>query len=320
MQRVWGGDTLGRLYHRQLPEQRMPVGESWELSDRPEAETIVDGGPWRGLGLHQLWRDHRCAVFGRDLEHHPSHRFPLLLKILDAREKLSLQVHPPATVASRFNGEPKDEFWFIADAAPEATIFAGLEPGIDRAALRDAIRSGNVATVVRQLQPTSGQCLSLPSGRVHALGAGLLVFEIQQNSDTTFRVFDWNRPGLDGQPRPLHVDESLECIDFDDNETRMIDPQPDQPLTHSPYFDIRLRHSPDSLGKPTASAVIVAVIEGSLVARLDPAETSRIPSHDPSVTLIAGDFCLLPADRPGTTWTAQTTSTRWLEIRLHPEA
>src|SRR5208282_2442170 len=130
-----------------------------------------------------------------------SRRFPLLVKILDAQEKLSLQVHPPAPLAAKLGGEPKTEMWYIAAAKPGAELYAGLKRGVTRRQFEQAIRDATVAECFHRLQVRAGDALFLPSGRVHALGAGLVVFEIQQNSDTTYRVFDWDRVGLDGKPR-----------------------------------------------------------------------------------------------------------------------
>ena len=143
-------------------------------------------------------------------------KFPLLIKILDAQEKLSLQVHPPADKAAQLSGEPKTEFWYVADAAPGAELFVGLKKGTTRAEFERKIKDGTVADCVQQIPVQKGDAMFLPSGRVHALGGGNVIFEIQQNSDTTYRVFDWNRVGLDGKPRELHIKESLASINFDD--------------------------------------------------------------------------------------------------------
>ena len=154
-------------------------------------------------------------------------RFPLLCKILDAREKLSLQVHPPAR--ARHLGDPKTEMWYIAAAAPEAELFVGLKAGITPEAFAEAVRHGMVDACFHRIAVTAGDAMFLPSGRVHAIGAGLVIFEIQQNSDTTFRVHDWNRVGLDGKPRELHVTQSLESIDFADVEPLLIEATPALP-------------------------------------------------------------------------------------------
>jgi mannose-6-phosphate isomerase len=213
MERVWGGRTLEHAYQRQLPEGG-PIGESWEVVDRDAEQSVVVGGPLDGLTLHDLWTRHRSEVFGAHAPDAP--RFPLLVKILDARDRLSIQVHPPAAVASELSGEPKTEMWYIAQADPEAALFVGVKPGIDAAAFERAIESGTVEDVVHRIPVRTGDFIVVPSGRVHAIGAGLLIVEIQQNSDTTYRVYDWGRPGIDGKPRALHVEQSLRCIDFSD--------------------------------------------------------------------------------------------------------
>src|ERR1039458_7173750 len=149
-------------------------------------------------------------------------RFPLLCKILDAREKLSLQVHPPANKAKKLKGEPKTEMWFITDAAPDASLYVGLKCGVTRTEFEKKISDGSVADCFHRIPVRAGDAMFLPSGRVHAIGAGLVIFEIQQNSDTTYRVFDWNRVGLDGKPRELHVAQSLASIDFNDFEPALV--------------------------------------------------------------------------------------------------
>lgn len=217
-QRVWGGRTLQTDFHRPLPDDGAPYGESWEVVDRPEAMSTVSTGDGALIGqtLASLWKNHRSEVFG---EHAPAgERFPLLLKILDCRERLSLQVHPPATAAAELGGEPKTEMWYVAAADPDAELYVGLRAGVTRDSFEQSIRDGSAEQQVHRISVNTGDFLFIPSGRLHAIGGGLLIYEIQQNSDTTYRVFDWNRVGLDGQPRQLHVEESLRCIDFDDVE------------------------------------------------------------------------------------------------------
>jgi mannose-6-phosphate isomerase class I len=142
--------------------------------------------------------------------------------LLDADQKLSLQVHPPSSIAAQLGGEPKTEMWFIAHAEPGAELYVGLRRGVTRALFERKIADGTVADCFHRLAVQRGDVMFLPSGRVHALGAGLVIFEIQQNSDTTYRVFDWNRVGLDGKPRDLHIEQSLACIDFNDFEPGLV--------------------------------------------------------------------------------------------------
>ncbi|MGC1479191.1 MAG: type I phosphomannose isomerase catalytic subunit [Chthoniobacterales bacterium] len=222
MERVWGGRRLESLLGKSLPPGE-PVGESWELVDRDEAQSVVHSGPLKGSTLHDLWTQHRVEVFGQAHADHPSARFPLLIKLLDARERLSVQVHPPAHAAAALNGEPKTEAWYFLDCLPGASIYAGLKRGATRADLESAISNGTVEDVIARQPVQSGDSIFIPSGRLHAIGEGCLIVEVQQNSDTTYRVFDWNRTGLDGSPRQLHIDESLASIDFDDFEPELTD-------------------------------------------------------------------------------------------------
>ena len=212
-ERVWGGRRIAELFGRSLPEG-VPIGESWELSDRPEGVSVIANGPWAGRDLRWLMDQHGAAVLGRPVD--SGERFPWLVKILDARDDLSLQVHPPPHRAADLRGEPKTELWYFAATRPGARIYAGLNPGVSRKEFEQRIRDGSVAGCFHVESPRAGDAMFVPSGRVHALGAGNVVFEIQQNSDTTYRVFDWNRPGLDGRPRELHIGPSLESVDFSD--------------------------------------------------------------------------------------------------------
>lgn len=227
MDRVWGGRRLEQLYHKKLlPGAR--VGESWEIVDREEAQSVVHDGPLRGQTLHELWTHRREEIFGTDLE--DSARFPLLVKMLDAQERLSLQVHPPAEMAAGLGGEPKTEMWYVAHAEAGADVFAGLAAPSSRAQFEEALHAGRAAELVQRLPVQEGDAIFIPSGRIHAIGAGCLIVEIQQNSDTTYRVFDWNRLGLDGRPRTLHVEESLQATDFGD-VCPALQPQTEGPVT-----------------------------------------------------------------------------------------
>jgi mannose-6-phosphate isomerase len=219
MERVWGGRELEKVYNRQLPNATSPFGESWEIVDRPEAQSLVSHGPMAGCSLHELWSTRREEIFGEGFPDYP--RFPILIKVLDARDDLSIQVHPPADLAVTLGGEPKTEMWFIADCDSGSKLYVGLKNGVTRQDFEEAIATGTVAESVHAIYPQPGDSIFIASGRLHAIGAGFLIHEIQQNSDTTYRVFDWNRYGLDGKPRELHVAESLASIDFEDFEPKM---------------------------------------------------------------------------------------------------
>jgi mannose-6-phosphate isomerase len=156
------------------------------------------------------------VLFGDGLP--DTRRFPLLCKILDAQDRLSIQVHPPAAIADKLGGEPKEEMWYVMDALLDSDLYLGFKAGVTRATFEQSLRDCTVAEQVHHVAVKKGDAIHIPSGRVHAIGAGNVIVEVQQNSDTTYRVFDWNRYGLDGRPRELHVDESLASINFHDVE------------------------------------------------------------------------------------------------------
>lgn len=254
-ERVWGGRRLADLPGRTLPQNK-PIGESWELSDRADAQSIVDSGPYAGMTLHELWIHHRVEVFG-DVADTP--RFPLLAKILDARETLSVQVHPPAAMAAELKGEPKTEMWRVLQADPGAELFAGFRKGVTRAEFEAAISGGDVAALLHRIQAREGDTLFVPSGRCHALGGGCLVVEIQQNSDTTYRVFDWNRVGLDGRPRELHIADSLRSIDFGDHE-----PALNEGVVECDHFRAEQWDIQDAVTDPGPGCAIFTVLNGAV--------------------------------------------------------
>jgi mannose-6-phosphate isomerase len=300
-ERVWGGRTLETLYGKSLPPH-VPIGESWEITDRQGDESVILNGPLAGRTLRSVVEQHRKAILGRASATHDG-RFPLLCKILDAREKLSLQVHPPAHVGHL--GEPKTEMWYIAAADPGAELFVGLKSGVTRSAFEEAISRGTVADCVHRLPVSAGDAMFLPSGRVHAIGAGLVIFEIQQNSDTTFRVHDWNRVGLDGNPRELHVPQSLASIDFDDIEPQVVDVSAvrdgsfaEQTLVDHPLFHVDLMEAvDDGEFRPDVPWLrVLACVAGTLV----------VSGGGRSEPLRAGDFCLVPASVADISIQAQT--------------
>jgi len=209
---VWGGRRLQSLLGRDLPPGP-PIGESWEIVDRPEAQSLVRGGAHNGATLRELIERHAGELMG---PRWPASRpFPLLVKWLDCSERLSLQVHPPASVAASLGGEAKTENWYVAHSAPGASLFVGLKHGVTRASFTKAVADGTAEACVNKVSVAAGDSIFVPSGQVHAIDAGNLILEIQQNSDTTFRLYDWGRVGLDGKPRQLHVEESLRSILWD---------------------------------------------------------------------------------------------------------
>ncbi len=290
-ERVWGGRNLERLYGKPLPPDQV-IGESWEITDRPEGVSVIANGPLAGKTLRWLMENHAAELLGADRAGVKT--FPLLVKILDAQDKLSLQVHPPAAKAKELGGEPKTEMWYITNATPAADLFVGLKRGVTRTDFEKKVADGSVAECFHHIPVKAGDVMFLPSGRVHAIGAGNVIFEIQQNSDTTYRVFDWNRVGLDGKPRDLHVAQSLASIDFNDFEPSLAKGEysrsevfatrylVDDPLFRANSWRIKRGqrfHVSNKLPQ------IFGILHGRLV----------LSANGVEVTVSPGQFCLVPA-------------------------
>ena len=297
---MWGGRRLESEFHKKLPPQKR-IGESWEVVDRSETQSVVAGGPLRGRTLHELWTQDREKIFG-DIPNTP--RFPLLIKILDAQEKLSLQVHPPENVASRLGGEPKSEFWYVAAAGPDAELFLGFRKPITRDSFAERLRAGTVIDHIHRIAVQPGDAVFLPAGRVHAIGAGSLLIEIQQNSDTTYRAFDWNRTDpATGANRNLHVEQAIQCIDFGDVQPQLIRSEDDL-LISNRLFEIRKWNLDEAReAVPPGQFAIVCCLAGNLScgdATLAPGEFFLVPAHleDRQLKPLAPDTTLLRVTIP----------------------
>ena len=283
MERVWGGRRLQTLFAKKLPHSSR-IGESWEIVDREEAQSVVHAGPLQGSTLQELWTGYRADIFGKDYITHPSARFPLLVKLLDAQERLSIQVHPPAAMASILEGEPKTEMWYIVDTQLDNAIFAGLQKGVTRQVFQKHLDEGTVEEIIQRMPVAAGDAIFIPSGRVHAIGAGNVIVEVQQNSDTTYRVFDWNRVGLDGHARELHVEQSLQSIDYTDTDPQLA-PRDGENVVACEYFKVErwsLTESRLATTKPIFS--IITVLTGSVKCG--------------DQTFVPGDFFLVSASQP----------------------
>ena len=312
-ERVWGGRELEKLFQKKLPAGKT-IGESWEISDRPGDESVVANGEFAGKNLRWLMEKFPREILGQ-ARPAAGNRFPILCKILDAREKLSLQVHPPTAKAAELKGEPKTEMWFIADAVPGAELYVGLKRGVTRAEFEKRISDGSVAECFHRVPVRAGDAMFLPSGRVHAIGSGLVIFEIQQSSDTTYRVFDWNRVGLDGKPRELHVAQSLASIDFNDFEPGLAsnkfsgdDNTKSRAIVRDPLFNVdyvEMKATAHNSLKPT-TLQILAVVRGKI----------EVTSKVGSVTLQPGQFCLIPAELLKAEIIAKTNAA-WLRVKAN---
>lgn len=290
-ERVWGGRHLESFLSRKLPG-RAPIGESWDLVDRPEAQSVITSGQWAGQTLRETMLRHSAEIMGPSW---PKDRpFPILVKWLDCRDRLSVQVHPPASVAGKLGGEPKTENWYFAHVEPGAAVYAGLRAGIGRKEFEAAIADGTVEKTLERPAVHQGDSLLIHSGVMHAIDAGNVILEIQQNSDTTYRVYDWGRVGLDGKPRALHVRESLECLTANDAPPpRLVQAQSASAvLAQCREFTIRqvrLQAGERLEFAPRQQPRILSVVEGG----------------DEALGLCLGDNVLVPFSR-GLAFTAST--------------
>lgn len=299
---LWGGRRLETLLCKSIGVEA-DYAESWEVVDHGPDQSIVAAGSFAGATLADLLASHPNDLLGKHVAHVPSvslsgscavrPQFPLLLKFLDAHQNLSVQVHPnDAQAARRLPPDlGKTEAWVVLHREPGARIYAGLKRGFDRRAFEREVHRGTTELCLHQFEPAVGDCVYIPAGTVHALGQGLVVAEIQQSSDTTFRIFDWNRVGPDGQPRPLHLAEALDVIDFaagpiEPSVPVPLNPLPGERLVSCAKFVLqRWRLASEiTIGGDECFHLLV-VVEGEVVVEGDPTGAS----------LRFGDTMLLPA-------------------------
>ena len=296
---IWGGDCLASQLGKKPPGKGI-WAESWEIVDHREGESIVTDGAFAGWTLRQLIESFPNEVIGRDT---PNERFPLLLKYLDCQRVLSVQVHPDDAYGAKMPqpDRGKTEAWYVIDAEPDAKLYAGLKSGVDRQSLLAAIEKGETESCLHVLLPKPGDCVFIPAGTVHALGAGLLVAEIQQASDCTFRLFDWDRVDKDGQPRQLHIDQALEVIDFEQDPIEFVTkPQistaDSQTLVDCDKFTLKEFACPGTYRLDSNQLSLITVPKGNTVLRtsaneflLERGQTVLVPFACQSATFEVSD-------------------------------
>ncbi len=218
---LWGGQRITSQFSR--PEAPTPCAESWEISAHPDGMSEVENGALAGKNLEELCTEFGISILGTLS---PDPTFPLLVKIIDAKARLSVQVHPDEVAAERYGGEAKTEMWYVLDAPPNAFVCAGLNAGVGPRIFHDALIEKKIPPLLRTVQVIPSKSVFIPGGLVHAIGEGCLILEVQQNSNTTYRVYDWDRTGTDGKPRPLHIQQALEVIDWHGPELDLQSPIP----------------------------------------------------------------------------------------------
>jgi mannose-6-phosphate isomerase len=304
---VWGGRRLGTVLGKSIGDGS-EYAESWEISDHRNGVSRVAEGRFAGETLRDLVLNHGENLFGSAIG--LREQFPLLVKFIDAQQDLSVQVHPDDDLGRRLaNDNGKTETWVIIHAEPDALIYAGLKPGTTRESMVEAIENGTVEALLHSFPARAGDCILIPAGTVHAIGSGVVLAEFQQMSDATFRLHDWNRMGLDGQPRQLHIAESLEAIDFDAGPVSPVPTKPElmpwgtrERLACSPYFVLeRLGLTdPTTIGEPDRFTIVlgiegvVEIVSGDFACELGLGETLLLPaSIGPCEVIPKGSATLL---------------------------
>lgn len=288
---MWGGRKLETVFRRTLPDNHSPVGESWDICDRPEFSGRVVNGPLAGRTLHSLIGEYGPALLGSRVT---GTRFPLLVKILDARERLSLQVHPDEEACTRLGGtaEPKTEMWYVIGADPGAKIVAGTAAGSIPETFWPKVDSAGIEKQLHVYEAQAGDAFFIRAGCVHAIGAGNLILEVQQNSDTTYRISDWGRIGADGKSRVLHVEQARECVDFARREEPLVSRRRAEdgvvPLVRCPFFqadEITFSAPADMPSPGSLSFHLISGVSGALTLscgaeklRIAPGDTVLIPA------------------------------------------
>ena len=218
--RPWGGNFIEKQFKRKIIPESAHIGESWEIVDRPKDQSIVNEGKHQGCTLRQIILNNCRDIMGPNWNKNA--RFPILVKWLDCKERLSLQVHPPKRIAKQLGGQPKTENWYVANTTGNSGLFIGFKKCTDQKVLRKALEDGDAESLCFRTTSDKGDSILVESGRIHAIDKGNLILEIQQNSDTTYRVYDWGRVDLDNKPRKLHINESLQSINFKDIKPQLI--------------------------------------------------------------------------------------------------
>jgi len=299
-ERIWGGRRLAEMFGKKLPAGKK-IGESWELADLPEDKSIVVNSELAGMTVGGVANRYAAQIMGSDRFIGP---FPLLLKLLDAEDVLSVQVHPDAETCTRMGkGAPKAECWYVIAAEPGAVIYKGLKKGVTKQDFEKAIREGSVAELLVKVEVYPGECHMLPAGTPHAIGAGIVIAEIQTPSDTTYRVFDWSRVDEKGEPRELHISEALESIHFGGQELSVTGVGR---LADTEYFKVDKGHQ---------SRGAEVLLEGSMRILMVMSGGGRIVSPKTMpVEFAAGETVLVPASFQGVCTFA--VETEYLTITL----
>ena len=301
---VWGGHQL-QPYKGLLPTDD-PIGESWEVSAVPSSTSIISNGPWAGRDLISVVSEHPEAILGHAVNEKYQGQFPLLVKFIDAQRDLSIQVHPNDEMAQREHGKKgKSEMWYVIKATPDAHLYAGFKQHITPYEYQKRVEDGTITEVLADHRVKAGDVFYLPAGRVHAICGGILLAEVQQSSDVTYRIYDYNRLGLDGNPRELHTELAAQALDYEVERNYRTDyPQLDNRavlIVDSPYFGVRVLEFSDRFHRNLLkydSFIISMCIEGDCKLRVRSTGNEILlkEGHSALIPAAIADYDLIPVD------------------------
>lgn len=289
---IWGGSRIPKLFNRN--ESEGIYAESWEISTHPDGTTTIANGPFTGKPLQSFLPERKIALFGTNIK---GDDFPLLIKLIDARDRLSVQVHPNAGNAVAVGGEPKTEMWYFLEGDGSAQIYCGLKPGVGKMEFLKALENKTFANILQSIPVKKGEAVFVPGGRVHAIGADCLILEIQQNSNTTYRIYDWDRVDASGKGRELHIDKALKVIDWENNGDPCCKNSGTEIKT-SPYFRLDRFNLSVTQTFPMSGKSFHAlfVAEGAGVISWDGGEEKMLPGQSWLVPAALGSYTICPAD------------------------
>ncbi|MDD4737001.1 MAG: class I mannose-6-phosphate isomerase [Kiritimatiellae bacterium] len=287
---LWGGSRIIERYHRKTTMEF--CAESWEITDRKDGESVVAQGLLEGCTLHELIQEYGASLLGEAV---PAANFPLLIKLIDAKESLSIQVHPNDASARESGGEAKTEAWYILDADPEASVYAGFREPVTPEVFSQSVREGHLPDLLQHIPVKKGDVIFIPGGRIHAIACGCLLLEVQQNSNTTFRVFDWNRVGKDGSPRELHIEQALRHIHWQDADSALQSPTLPQPLSDTCLCSTLLKTDYFNLNRVELTGSHTFAADASRFRVLFVEKGTMALQYERTLILQPGDVCLLPA-------------------------
>lgn len=241
-ERIWGGTKLKTMLKKEIHSDK--IGESWEISGVPGDISIVANGSFKGWSLEKLINQYPLEILGKDIYKRFNKQFPLLFKFLDAKEDLSIQLHPNDQLAKeRHNSFGKTELWYVMQADEGARVVVDFKEGVTQEDYLSHLKSKTLPSILKEIPVKKGDVLFIETGTVHAIGKGVLLAEIQQTSDITYRVYDWDRVDLNGQSRELHVDYALEAINYNEKQVELPyakNKNTNNEILSCPFFDVNI--------------------------------------------------------------------------------